>query len=52
MAALMMDKSATLRKFLFDKVISDSRPLAELLADQAKLEQHVRDNVQSACAAW
>ena len=47
-AALMMDTSAGLRKLLFDKVISDSRPLAELLADPAALERHVRDNVQSA----
>ena len=47
-AALMMDRSANLRKFLFDKVISDCLPLPELLADPAKLERHVRDNVQSA----
>ena len=47
-AAAMMDSSATLRKFLFDKVISDCPPLPELLADPAKLERHVRDNVQSA----
>ena len=47
-AALMMDSSASLRKFLFDKVISDAAPLAELLADPARLERHVRDNVQSA----
>jgi 5-(hydroxymethyl)furfural/furfural oxidase len=47
-AALMMDTSAGLRKLLFDKVISDSRPLAVLLADPAALERHVRDNVQSA----
>jgi 5-(hydroxymethyl)furfural/furfural oxidase len=47
-AALMMDSSAGLRKLLFDKVISDARPLAELLADPAALERHVRDNVQSA----
>jgi 5-(hydroxymethyl)furfural/furfural oxidase len=47
-AALMMDSSASLRKLLFDKVISDSRPLPELLADPAALERHVRDNVQSA----
>jgi len=47
-AAAMMDSSASLRKLLFDKVISDSRPLAELLADSAALEHHVRDNVQSA----
>jgi 5-(hydroxymethyl)furfural/furfural oxidase len=47
-AAMMMDSSAGLRKFLFDKVISDSRPLPELLADPAALEHHVRDNVQSA----
>jgi 5-(hydroxymethyl)furfural/furfural oxidase len=44
----MMDGSASLRKFLFDKVISDALPLSELLADDAKLERHVRDNVQSA----
>jgi 5-(hydroxymethyl)furfural/furfural oxidase len=44
----MMDSSASLRKFLFDKVISDSRPLPELLTDPAALERHVRDNVQSA----
>jgi 5-(hydroxymethyl)furfural/furfural oxidase len=44
----MMDSSATLRKFLFDKVISDSAPLPELLADPARLVRHVRDNVQSA----
>jgi 5-(hydroxymethyl)furfural/furfural oxidase len=47
-AALMMDSSAGLRRLLFDKVISDSRPLAKLLADPAALERHVRDNVQSA----
>ena len=47
-AAMMMDGSAGLRKFLFDKVISDALPLPELLADDAKLERHVRDNVQSA----
>ncbi|MEJ0019512.1 MAG: GMC family oxidoreductase N-terminal domain-containing protein [Acetobacteraceae bacterium] len=47
-AAVMMDNSAALRGFLFDKVISDSRPLAELLADPAALEHHVRENVQSA----
>jgi 5-(hydroxymethyl)furfural/furfural oxidase len=47
-AALMMDNSAGLRKFLFDKVISDCPPLPELLANPARLEQHVRDNVQSA----
>jgi 5-(hydroxymethyl)furfural/furfural oxidase len=47
-AALMMDNSTKLRAFLFDKVISDCLPLPELLADPARLEQHVRDNVQSA----
>jgi len=47
-AALMMDNSPGLRNFLFDRVISDSRPLNELLADPAALERHVRDNVQSA----
>jgi 5-(hydroxymethyl)furfural/furfural oxidase len=47
-AALMMDSSAGVRKLLIDKVISDSRPLAELLADPSALERHVRDNVQSA----
>ncbi len=47
-AAMMMDSSASLRRILFDKVISDSPPLAELLADPAILERHVRDNVQSA----
>jgi 5-(hydroxymethyl)furfural/furfural oxidase len=47
-AAMMMDGSANLRKFLFDKVISDALPLSELLADDTKLERHVRDNVQSA----
>jgi 5-(hydroxymethyl)furfural/furfural oxidase len=47
-AALMMDNSSGLRKFLFDHVISDSRPLSELLADPMALERHVRDNVQSA----
>lgn len=47
-AAAMMDSSAVLRKFLFDKIISDCLPLPELLADSAKLERHVRDNVQSA----
>jgi len=47
-AAAMMDSSKTLRDFLFDKVISDSPPLPELLADPAKLERHVRENVQSA----
>ncbi|MGP0002082.1 MAG: GMC oxidoreductase, partial [Acetobacteraceae bacterium] len=47
-AAVMMDTSPSLRGFLFDKVISDARPLPELLADPAALERHVRDNVQSA----
>ena len=47
-AAAMMDSSASLRKLLFDKVISDCLPLPELLADAGKLERHVRDNVQSA----
>jgi len=47
-AAAMMDSSKLLRNYLFDKVISDSAPLAELLADPARLERHVRDNVQSA----
>lgn len=32
-AAVIMDSSAGLRKLLFDKVISDSRPLKEFLAD-------------------
>src|SRR5262249_23660540 len=45
LAALMMDSSAGLRKFLFDTIISDSRPLHELLSDQTALERHVRDNV-------
>jgi 5-(hydroxymethyl)furfural/furfural oxidase len=47
-AAVMMDSSSALRRFLFDHVISDSRPLSDLLADPAALERHVRDNVQSA----
>ncbi len=47
-AATMMDSSATLRKLLFDRIISDSPPLTALLADDAMLEQYVRDNVQSA----
>ena len=47
-AAFMMDQSKTMRDYLFDKVISDSPPLPELLADSAKLERHVRENVQSA----
>ena len=47
-AATIMDSSASLRKLLFDKVISDCLPLPELLADAGKLERHVRDNVQSA----
>jgi 5-(hydroxymethyl)furfural/furfural oxidase len=47
-AAMMMDSSASLRRILFDKVISDSPPLAELLANPVMLERHVRDNVQSA----
>ncbi|MSP04848.1 MAG: FAD-binding protein [Acetobacteraceae bacterium] len=47
-AATMMDSSATLRKYLFEKVISDSPPLGQLLGDPALLEQYVRDNVQSA----
>jgi 5-(hydroxymethyl)furfural/furfural oxidase len=47
-AAAMMDSSPSLRRLLFDKVISDSPPLSELLADPAMLERHVRDNVQSA----
>lgn len=47
-AAMMMDSSASLRKLLFDKIISDCLPLPELLADAGKLERHVRDNVQSA----
>jgi len=47
-AAMLMDSSATLRKFMFDTIISDSRPLPQLLADPAALERHVRENVQSA----
>ena len=47
-AAVMMDQSKTLRNFLFDKIISDSPPLPELLANPAMLERHVRENVQSA----
>jgi len=47
-AAAMMDSSKLLRDYLFDNVISDSAPLPELLADPARLERHVRDNVQSA----
>ena len=47
-AAVMMDSSATLRKFLFDKVIADCPPLADLLANPAMLERHVKENVQSA----
>jgi 5-(hydroxymethyl)furfural/furfural oxidase len=47
-AAAMMDSSAGLRQFLFDRIISDSPPLPALLADPAMLERYVRDNVQSA----
>lgn len=47
-AALMMDSSSTLRRFLFDRIISDCPPLPDLLADPSALERHVRDNVQSA----
>ncbi len=47
-AAFMMDSSAALRKLMFDRIISDSPPLAELLSDNAKLERHVKENVQSA----
>ena len=47
-AAMIMDSSASLRRILFDKVISASPPLAELLANPVMLERHVRDNVQSA----
>ena len=47
-AAVMMDSSATLRKLLFDKVISDCPPLADLLANPTMLERHVKENVQSA----
>ncbi|MBS0641282.1 MAG: GMC family oxidoreductase N-terminal domain-containing protein [Acetobacteraceae bacterium] len=47
-AAFMMDNSTALRNYLFDKVISDCPPLDELLSDEAMLERHVRDNVQSA----
>lgn len=47
-AAVLMDNSASLRKLLFEKVISDSPPIPHLLADPALLEQYVRDNVQSA----
>lgn len=47
-AAFMMDNSAALRNYLFDNVIADCPPLDELLADEAMLERHVRDNVQSA----
>jgi len=46
--AVMMDSSASLRKLLFDKVISDCLTLRELLANAGNLERHVRDNVQSA----
>ena len=41
-AAFMMDNSTTLRNFLFDKVISDSPPIPQLLADPALLERYVR----------
>jgi 5-(hydroxymethyl)furfural/furfural oxidase len=47
-AAMMMDSSSSLRKLLFDRVISDCPPLPDLLADAGALERHVRDNVQSA----
>ena len=47
-AAVLMDSSATLRKLMFDRIISDSPPLPDLLRDPAVLERHVRDNVQSA----
>ena len=47
-AAALMDNSAVIRKFLFERVISDSPPIPRLLADPALLEQYVRDNVQSA----
>jgi len=47
-AAAMMDSSATLRKILVDRVISDAPPLGELLADPAALESHVRGVVSSA----
>jgi choline dehydrogenase-like flavoprotein len=47
-AALMMNSSAGPRRFLLDKVISDSPSLPELLADPEALERHLRDNAQSA----
>ena len=47
-AATIMDSSASLRKLLFDKVISDSPPIPELLASPEMLENYVKDNVQSA----
>jgi 5-(hydroxymethyl)furfural/furfural oxidase len=47
-AALVMDNSSALRKLMFGKIISDCPPLPDLLADPARLERHVRDNVQSA----
>lgn len=47
-AAVLMDASAPIRKQLFDRVISDCPPLAELLADPAALEAHVRANVHGA----
>ncbi len=47
-AALMVDSSAHLLRFLFDKVISHSRPLLELRGDPEAPERHVRDNLQSA----
>jgi 5-(hydroxymethyl)furfural/furfural oxidase len=47
-AAALMDGSAPMRKWLFDRVISDCPPLATLLADPAALEAHVRANVHGA----
>ncbi|MGE0419328.1 MAG: GMC family oxidoreductase [Acetobacteraceae bacterium] len=47
-AAFMMDSSAALRKVMFDRIISDSAPVEQLLANEAMLERHVKENVQSA----
>ena len=47
-AAMMMDTSPGLRKLLFDKVISDARPLPELLGRGAERHSRLRGGAQSA----
>jgi len=46
--SLMTLSNSSFRRLADESIISDSPPLPALLADDALLERHVRDNVQSA----